>query len=153
MTAPNLFEANEINVSNKKFDLVILRNIVEHFVDYEKLLSIAASNLTDNGIIFIRAPNPGSIMLHRYQFNWCMFDDPTHVNFISLNVLERKGKQYGLSLYKKDFVSSGVLAHYRSQGRTNLSFLSNIFLFLKDLFFNSKSEYRIVFTRKQEKKQ
>ncbi len=145
----NLFEVSEVSeVSDKKFDLIILRNIVEHFVIYEKLLSIAASNLADNGIVFIRAPNPESKMLHRYQLNWYMFDDPTHVNFVSLNVLENKCKHYGLSLYKKTFVSSGLLAHYRSQGRTIFSFLSNIFLFLRDFFFNSQSEYTVVFIKK-----
>lgn len=84
---------------NEKFDIIILRHIIEHLSDpYQTLLSLSTS-LKPNGVMLIVVPNINCI--GRYLFNthwsWAL---PIHCQFFNPTALHRLVTRLGLKVLK-----------------------------------------------------
>lgn len=80
------------------FSGIMLRSFLEHEVEPKALLREASRVLADNGRIYIRVPNFGSINRRISGAQWCGFRYPDHVNYFSIRSLRAMAEDCGLSL-------------------------------------------------------
>ncbi len=80
------------------FSGIMLRSFLEHEVEPKALLREAARVLADDGRIYVRVPNFGSINRRVSGAQWCGFRYPDHVNYFSIGTLRSMAEDCGLSL-------------------------------------------------------
>ena len=71
----------------KTFSGVILRSILEHERQPLTLLAKVSRVLRDDGAVFVRVPNYGSLNRRIRGANWCGFRYPDHVNYFTTGSL------------------------------------------------------------------
>ena len=82
-----------------KFDIAVLRGVIEHVKDPKKYFSYISKILKKNGIIFICAtPNVDSPAAIHFKANWNQYDPIQHINLFSSNTLSKLGKKFKLKL-------------------------------------------------------
>lgn len=91
---------NLVDISfDKKFDLVMMRGVIEHFSDPISTLKKSAEIIKPGGHLFITAtPAGNSFAFYTYREKWRMFTPPGHIHFFTVDLLSRILKRYGLSL-------------------------------------------------------
>jgi len=83
----------------KKFDLVILRGVIEHFSEPIDVLKKCSQLLKTGGYLFITATPAGdSFAFDVYKEKWSQFVPPYHLHFFSVNLLSRVLKKFGMRL-------------------------------------------------------
>jgi SAM-dependent methyltransferase len=80
------------------FTGIMLRSFLEHEVEPKALLQEASRVLADNGRIYVRVPNFGSINRRVSGAQWCGFRYPDHVNYFTPRSLREMAEDCGLSL-------------------------------------------------------
>lgn len=80
------------------FTGVILRSFLEHEVEPKALLKEASRVLADNGRIYVRVPNFGSVNRVVSGAQWCGFRYPDHVNYFTPKSLRAMAADCGLSV-------------------------------------------------------
>lgn len=84
---------------SEKFDLVIIRGVIEHFSDPVSVLKKCSSLLKSGGYLFITATPVGdSFAFDIYREKWHLFTPPGHLHFFTVNLLSKVLKKYGLLL-------------------------------------------------------
>jgi 2-polyprenyl-3-methyl-5-hydroxy-6-metoxy-1,4-benzoquinol methylase len=78
------------------FDLIILRNIIEHTAETDKLVKSIHKILKKGGILFIRTPNLGSIDFYLFRNNWYVVNMDGHVIFWDISSMHKMLLRYGL---------------------------------------------------------
>ena len=58
----------EMNV-NKKYDIIILRHVFEHFYDINTVISNLEKNLNKGGILFLNVPNAGNSKILKFSID------------------------------------------------------------------------------------
>jgi 2-polyprenyl-3-methyl-5-hydroxy-6-metoxy-1,4-benzoquinol methylase len=66
---------------NNYFDLIILRNVIEHTTSFRGLVKEIYKKLKKGGIIFIRTPNIGSVDFKIFKNDWYEVKMPGHMVF------------------------------------------------------------------------
>jgi len=94
--------------TDKKFDLILLLNLIEHVGDPKALLTKVRNILSDDGIILIKTPNTESIdeRLFRHM-NWTGYHCPRHWILFSQNSLRRLIKCVDLRINKFSYTQGG----------------------------------------------
>lgn len=80
------------------FTGIMLRSFLEHEVEPKALLREASRVLAQNGRIYIRVPNFGSVNRRVTGAQWCGFRYPDHVNYFSTRSLRAMADDCGLTL-------------------------------------------------------
>jgi 2-polyprenyl-3-methyl-5-hydroxy-6-metoxy-1,4-benzoquinol methylase len=96
-----LFNINLSEVKNKlgKFDIAILRGVIEHVENPKEYFKQISKILNKNGIIFICAtPNVNSPCAIAFKDKWNQFDPIQHINLFSSLTLGRLAKKFNLKL-------------------------------------------------------
>ena len=78
-----------------EFDVVVLRNVIEHTNSYKSFLVIANKLLKPKGVLFIRTPNLRSVDFKLFGSNWYVVTMNGHLVFFtkqSLSVLLKETK-------------------------------------------------------------
>ena len=83
---------------SKQFTGIMLRSFLEHEVEPKALLREASRVLADNGRIYVRVPNFGSVNRRVSGSQWCGFRYPDHVNYFTPQSLRKMAADCGLSL-------------------------------------------------------
>jgi len=83
---------------SKQFTGIMLRSFLEHEVEPKALLQEASRVLADNGRIYVRVPNFGSVNRRVSGSQWCGFRYPDHVNYFTPQSLRKMAADCGLSL-------------------------------------------------------
>lgn len=83
---------------SKHFTGIMLRSFLEHEVEPKALLQEAARVLADDGRIYVRVPNFGSVNRRVSGAQWCGFRYPDHVNYFTPASLRQMAGDCGLSL-------------------------------------------------------
>jgi 2-polyprenyl-3-methyl-5-hydroxy-6-metoxy-1,4-benzoquinol methylase len=91
---PSLGEAAS---AGKTFDLVVMKDVLEHLTDPSKLLGEVIGCIGKGGYLYVRVPN-----VLAYKFHWAV-DTKSHVSHFAPRTLIRLMKGHGMKL--KDFVS------------------------------------------------
>lgn len=96
-----VFEISVDKVGKKlgKFDIVILRGVIEHVENPRDYFYHASMMLKKNGIIFISAtPNVNSPCAIKFKNKWNQFDPIQHINIFSSKTLSKIANSYGFKL-------------------------------------------------------
>ena len=92
-----------IEIQDKKFDLIVLRQVVEHILDVTKLFLALRTHLGDNGIVYLEIPNMnyiakyGSIVDFHYP----------HIHYFSSSVIERVILNIGFQIIDFEEIKDG----------------------------------------------
>jgi 2-polyprenyl-3-methyl-5-hydroxy-6-metoxy-1,4-benzoquinol methylase len=80
------------------YDVITLWHSLEHFGDYLKVVSDAASHLRPGGILVIATPNPEAAQLRMFGRLWVGVDAPRHLALVPFSVLETSLAHVGLRI-------------------------------------------------------
>lgn len=84
-------------IVEEKFDLVILRHLIEHFADPRELVQKAAGFVAPGGVMLIIVPNINCLGRYLFDTNWTWVL-PWHCNFFSPRSVKRLVESVGLRL-------------------------------------------------------
>jgi 2-polyprenyl-3-methyl-5-hydroxy-6-metoxy-1,4-benzoquinol methylase len=86
------------NIKNQyKYDLIIIRGVIEHIVDFKKLFMVLSNMLSINGYLFITAtPNANSPCATLYRHNWVQHHYPSHIQHFSSTHFDYLSAKNGL---------------------------------------------------------
>lgn len=85
-----------LNAPKNSFDLIIIKDVLEHADNPRELLQELLSYVKPSGHFYIRVPN-----VYGYKFHWSV-DTKTHINHFSPKTLTQLVEQQGME--KNDFV-------------------------------------------------
>ena len=89
---------------DEKFDLVVIRGVIEHFSDPISVLKKCAEVLKPNGYLFITAtPVGNSFAFDVYREKWHLFTPLAHIHFFTVNLLTKMLKNFGMSLIDQHY--------------------------------------------------
>lgn len=83
----------------KKYDLIILSHVFEHFLDIEKELLVIQELLTPEGLLYIEVPGLKALDHGAYKGNILACLQNAHVRIFSLETLSNVMKKYGFDFY------------------------------------------------------
>jgi 2-polyprenyl-3-methyl-5-hydroxy-6-metoxy-1,4-benzoquinol methylase len=88
----------------EKFDLIVIRGVIEHFSDPISVLKKCAEVLKPNGFLFITAtPVGNSFAFNVYREKWHLFTPLAHIHFFTVDLLSQVLKSFGLSLIDQHY--------------------------------------------------
>lgn len=86
------FQSRSILKQKVKFDVIILRHVLEHCPDPKKLINLLKKKLNKNGIIYIEVPNHDldtNFYLKIFKSNYLQLGLPHHINHFNVNSLSK----------------------------------------------------------------
>lgn len=88
----------------EKFDLVVIRGVIEHFSDPITVLKKCSEVLKPNGYLFITATPVGdSFAFDVYREKWHLFTPLAHLHFFTVDLLTRVLKNFDMSLIDRHY--------------------------------------------------
>ena len=78
---------------NEPFDLIIMNNVIEHFINPEKVLINCKNNLQENGKIILITPNSNALEFSIFKKYWAGLHSPRHTfifNSANIQMLAKK---------------------------------------------------------------
>ncbi|MBL0145318.1 MAG: class I SAM-dependent methyltransferase [Chitinophagaceae bacterium] len=135
---------------NKKFDIVIMSDVVEHVSNINALFSIAQEYLVDGGKIVILTGNTDSLYAKFCGRKWLYYFSWEHVSFFNKKSIQHLFKAHSLKL---DFFTktqhSGTLAkNLFIIGYTFFSMLRNFFGIRKENYYYMAFDHFIAIGKK-----
>ena len=133
---------------NNFFDVIILRNVIEHTRDFAGLISNSYRLLKIGGIIFVRTPNMDSMDYKIFKNNWCVLNMIDHLVFFKKRTLVKILEKTDFKIILDSLITlPSPLSLYRST-KINLpkpaailiSFLYAVFSLIK----NDEKDIRII---------
>src|SRR6266542_1160168 len=86
----------------QKFDVVTMRFVIEHLLDFKAYLAKAIHILNPEGILFISSPDIGSAQAKFLQDKWKLINDPAqkigHLGWFNRKSIEFLAREYGLRI-------------------------------------------------------
>ena len=117
-------------LKNNSFDLVILRNVIEHTTEFRSLLKDSRRLLKPGGLLFIRTPNIESLDFKMFGTNWYMTYMGGHIIFFNKRTLEKATGELGFRpLIIRPTTSSPILSLQRNL-KLKFSISNKLLLFL-----------------------
>lgn len=114
------------------FDVVVLRNVIEHTFYFAPLLRKIFRVLKRGGVLFIRTPNIDSLEYKVFKSNWYVLRMSGHIVFFGHRTIKKALNRIGFTIdYNGTSGISAPLSLYRS---TNFSSPKIIKLFLSLIF-------------------
>ena len=103
----------------KYFDVLVLRNVIEHTKYFDELIKTSSKLLRKGGYIFIRTPNTNSIDFKIFKNEWWVVNMSGHISFFSPDSIDLLLTKHGLT---KDIIIpdrySSPLSLYRSKSKS-----------------------------------
>jgi len=130
---------------NRKFDIVILCDVVEHIYEINKLISLIKAYLNSDGNIVILTGNSDSIYAKVCAKKWLYFFSWEHISFFNKKSISQLFKNHGLKLqYFKAQQHSGSIWHNSKVFLFTLkSIIANKLGFRNHLFFYMSFDHLI----------
>ena len=142
-----------IKSNSNKFDVIIMRHVLEHILDFETLLEkIKVILKKKTGILIIEVPNYNSVWLKILGNNWPGYFFPYHHYVFSENFLKEHLKNKGFRVVKAKKVEPPIFgAFFYSVGfNRNLSKIFSILLYPIQILISKitfKSEALLLFVK------
>ena len=139
------------------FDLVILRNVIEHTTKFKNLFKDSYRLLKWGGLLFIRTPNIGSLDFKIFGTSWYMTYMGGHIVFFNIKTLKKVARELKFHpLTIRPTMFSPVLSFQRNLAlrysiSNNLLLLLlipiSVFYSLISLFFRNGNDILAVFRK------
>ncbi|MBO5368706.1 class I SAM-dependent methyltransferase [Methanocorpusculum sp.] len=97
----NLHKGNSTQLIPKKYDLIILSHVLEHFLDLKSELKTIAELLTDEGILYVEVPGIKAIKKN-YRSDILLYLQNAHIRHFTLNTLNQTMMKYNFNLISGD---------------------------------------------------
>lgn len=88
----------EFYQTEKKFDVVVMQDLIEHVKDPVDIVNRAKNLLADNGLLLITTPDAGSLWARVWKKKWHAFVPPQHLFYFSIKNLSSILKQNGFQV-------------------------------------------------------
>src|SRR5204863_5133583 len=75
----NYMDVSDFDNKDRKYDLIILRHVLEHTHHPVELVRKLGNRLTENGILYIEVPNLESGCAKVFKKNWKLYYVPRHI--------------------------------------------------------------------------
>lgn len=79
------------------FNGIVMHSYLEHETNVSTVLKGAHRTLKDDGLVYVRVPNYGSLNRRVIGPKWCGFRYPDHVNYFTLKSLTQAARSAGFS--------------------------------------------------------
>jgi 2-polyprenyl-3-methyl-5-hydroxy-6-metoxy-1,4-benzoquinol methylase len=87
---------------DEKFDVITMRFVIEHLLDFNVYLTKAIQILKPGGLLFISSPDIGSAQARLLQDKWKLINDPAqkigHLRWFNRKSIEFLARRYGLRI-------------------------------------------------------
>ncbi len=87
---------------DEKFDVITMRFVIEHLLDFNVYLTKAIQILKPGGVLFISSPDIGSAQARLLQDKWKLINDPAqkigHLRWFNRKSIEFLARKYGLRI-------------------------------------------------------
>jgi len=80
------------------FDLIILNQVIEHFVNPEELINQCGKHLVKGGLLYIATPNVESVNARVLKDNFDHYIPPEHLSYFSQRTLKRLLEKLGFKV-------------------------------------------------------
>jgi 2-polyprenyl-3-methyl-5-hydroxy-6-metoxy-1,4-benzoquinol methylase len=88
----------------ERFDVIVMRGVIEHFSDPIQVLEKCTMLLKPSGYLFITATPAGdSFAFDVYREKWVLFTPISHIHFFTVNLLSRILKKYKMNLISQHY--------------------------------------------------
>jgi 2-polyprenyl-3-methyl-5-hydroxy-6-metoxy-1,4-benzoquinol methylase len=94
------FFAGIDQLGEESFDVITMNHVIEHLEDVPAMLKRLRSHLRPNGFIYIRTPNPQSVLATLFGSNWRGWETPRHLNLLSPKAMQLAAEKAGGELAK-----------------------------------------------------
>lgn len=84
--------------TTQEFDLIIMNQVVEHFINPEELIKHSTKYLKKNGFLYIATPNVDSISAKVLKGNFDHYLPPEHLSYFSHSTLKRLLEKLGFRI-------------------------------------------------------
>ena len=96
---------------NEKFDLIIMNNVIEHFLLPDKVLASCKGVLSNSGKVVLITPNSKALEFLIFKKYWAGFHAPRHTFIFNSSNIKMLGDKLGYSKIKVDpIVDPGQLS-------------------------------------------
>lgn len=82
----------------KKYDIIIMGDVIEHITDPGKALDKARNLLSEDGVLWISTPNYESAFSRIHKFNDAMWSVSNHLTYFSYKGFRSFAEQHGLQV-------------------------------------------------------
>jgi len=99
---------------DSQFDIVTMRYVIEHLLDFRAYIERATSILKPGGIMFISTPDIDSAQAGLLKENWKLINDPNqkigHLRWFNRKSMEFLAREFGLRVEK--YVNRGEMIYH-----------------------------------------
>ena len=82
---------------NEIFDVIIMNNVIEHFLDPVKVLVNCRNNLSKDGKVILITPNSSALEFSIFKNHWAGFHAPRHTFLFNTRNIKMLGDKLGYS--------------------------------------------------------
>ena len=97
VTSFDRYFCDDPSYTEKRYDLIILLEVIEHLADPVDVLSRLGALLVPGGRIVIRTMTTGNMDQEAFS-SWWYKEDPTHISFFSIDSFSILGKELSLNV-------------------------------------------------------
>jgi len=90
---------------DEKFDLIIMNNVIEHFVNPFQVLEKCKEHLNENGKIVLITPNTNALEFSIFKKYWAGFHAPRHIYLFNPENIKLTGEKLG---FKNIIIEPGL---------------------------------------------
>lgn len=145
-------------LNEEKFDYILFLDILEHLLDYEKILNDSKKLLSEDGKIIISLPNIANIYVRlnllfgRFPLADRGILDRTHLHFYTYKIIKDLLKKFNLRILKRSITPIPIIELLPDFLKKNLGYVLNFILYGITLVFKKLFGYQFIIICKPEDK-
>ena len=138
----------------EKFNFVLALDILEHLIDYEKILNSIKDYLNADGKIIISLPNIANIYIRlnllfgRFPYSDRGILDRTHLHFFTLGSIKKLIRNNNLEIVKLNVAPIPIIEVLPKMLKNNFGKILNFFLYLLSRIFKRLFAYQFLIIAK-----
>lgn len=121
--------SKELIKEGKKYDLIILNHVIEHFLNLKEELEVVSSLLKEGGYCFIEVPGIKHLT-SSYGMDFLSYLQNAHIYNFTLGTLEQVMNRYGFELAAGDETVRALFRYTGNRKNTDKNYFLDIMSFL-----------------------
>ena len=124
--------SKELLKDEKKYDLIILNHVLEHFLDIEQEVDVISKLLKKEGILFVAVPGIKALV-NSYGNDFLRYLQNAHVYDFTLGTLEQVMNKYGFELVTGNENVNAIFKYTGVKQKIEKNYFLDIMSFLYQL--------------------
>jgi len=136
--------------NGSKYDYILMLDILEHLVDYDKIIEQAKILLSGNGKIIISLPNIANIYVRlnllfgRFPYSDKGILDRTHLRFFTLGAIKKLVHKHNLDTVKIKVTPIPIIEVLPNFLKNNFGKFMNLMLYIKSVVLKRLFGYQFI---------